>query len=60
MDKEILWDNKEPILKKMYLTLGCLLILYLIIALVYASKAHSTNVSLSGEYIPSIVTYTEP
>ena len=31
MDKEILWNNKENIINKLYITLLCLIVVYLIL-----------------------------
>jgi len=69
MNKEFLWNNKEIIIKRLYVALGVLLILYLIINLVNINKPinninninnmHSTSSKVSSEYIPAIVTYSE-
>lgn len=70
MDKEYLWNNKEIIIKKLYVLLGVLLILYLIVNLVRINSKQSfdsnellSNVSntsqISSEYIPAIITYSD-
>lgn len=69
MGKEFLWNNKEFIIKKMYIVLGLLLIAYVIInlmcisankSLTYDTKNFYSNSSkISSEYIPADATYTE-
>lgn len=68
MDKEFLWNNKEFIIKKLYIMLGFLLLLYLIVnlyqidnkSLIFNQKdLYSNDSEISSEYIPAEVTYTE-
>jgi len=67
MNKEFLWDNKERIIKKLYIVLGILLIMYLIINFMNTSdnkltldtkNFHSTSSKVSSEYIPAEIAFT--
>jgi hypothetical protein len=69
MNKEYLWKNKEFIIKKLYIVLGCLVVLYLIVNLTRinsnskqtfdSNEFYSLESKVSSEYIPAIITYSE-